>query len=166
MTAGDRLWQRTGATREKCRRTVSGGGFVGRNSGRRGGRHEVRPPATRTFDQEQSSRSRMWPVCGSQIGNVGLPALMPANPTDSLSLRSTTPAYFHILPGLQEGISATACWDHPRWPVRGAGGRSGGGHVPVRTRSPMMHESTFNIKNPHDFLKRNGHPAAQGVYSG
>ena len=43
MAAGDRLWRRTGATRERCRRTVSGGGFVGRNSGRRSGRHEVRP---------------------------------------------------------------------------------------------------------------------------
>ena len=50
---------------------MSGGAFVGRNSGRRGGRHEGATPATRTFDQEQSSRRRMWPVCGSQIGNVG-----------------------------------------------------------------------------------------------
>ena len=30
-----------------------------------------RTPATRTFDQEQSSKCRMWPVCGSQIRNVG-----------------------------------------------------------------------------------------------
>ena len=28
-------------------------------------------PTTRTFNQAQSSRCGMWPVCGSQIGNVG-----------------------------------------------------------------------------------------------
>src|SRR5438445_7814314 len=43
MAAGDRLGRRTGATWETCRRTVGGGGFGCRNSGRRGGRHEVRP---------------------------------------------------------------------------------------------------------------------------
>src|SRR5437870_656164 len=39
MAAGDRLR----ATRERCRRTVGGGGFGVWNSGRRGGRHEMRP---------------------------------------------------------------------------------------------------------------------------
>src|SRR2546430_15271764 len=42
MAAGDGLGRRTGATWETCRRTVGGGGFGCRNSGRRGGRHEVR----------------------------------------------------------------------------------------------------------------------------
>jgi putative transposase len=45
--------------RDRCRTTVGGGGFGIRNSGRRGGRHEVRPLATRTFEQDRASGCRI-----------------------------------------------------------------------------------------------------------
>ena len=55
---------------------MGSGGFGVRNSGRRG-RAAVAGvmrcgPATRTFEQDRASGCRMWPIFGSQIGNVGL----------------------------------------------------------------------------------------------
>jgi hypothetical protein len=52
--------RREGATRERCRRTVAGGGLGVRNSGRRGGRHEVRPRRP----EHSSSTERAGVGCG------------------------------------------------------------------------------------------------------
>jgi hypothetical protein len=62
--------RREGATWETCRRTAGGGEFGGRNSRRRGGLTR-RDPGDQNIRAEQSGRCRMWPIFGSQIGNVG-----------------------------------------------------------------------------------------------